>query len=54
MLDLILKLYDDEGNVIYEQVMFDTTDSAIYEHAEKLRDFFKAREFQTYDYSKDR
>ena len=54
MLDLILKLYDDEGNVIYEQVMFDTTDSEIYEHARKLREFFKAKEYQTYDYSKAR
>jgi len=52
MKDLILNIYDDEGNVIYRQVMFEITDEEIDDHARKLVRFFQANDYATFDYCK--
>ena len=50
MQDLILKIYDDGNNVIFEQMFYNITDKAIDAHGQKLKEFFKAKYYQTFDW----
>lgn len=54
MSDLVLKIYDDNKNVIFEQVFFNVTDEAVIDiHARKLVSFFKADDYETFDWGGD-
>ena len=50
MKDLILKIYDDEENVIFQQTIFDIEDDKIDQHGRKLVVFFMAKTYETFDY----
>jgi len=50
MKDLILEIYDDAGNTIWRQTLFQISDEEIDAHASKLQLFFKGWSYSTFDY----
>jgi hypothetical protein len=50
-MDIVIKIYDDADNVIFEQTLLNKEYNEIYEHAENLRIFFEAKGFETFDYN---
>ena len=51
MKDLVIKIYDDDGSVIYQQTFFNRDENSIDEHCRKLVKFFMASDYATFDWN---
>ena len=51
MNDIILKIYDDNEEIIYQQTLFNIEDYIIDKHARKLVEFFMAKDYETFHWN---